>query len=92
MTSARVVVWLLLGLLVAVPAGMLASGGTGDGQAHSAQWQHAKRSGTAWRNFSNALVVDVPVVVPSVDHPIVTSELLASFIPVAAPIFVPPRG
>jgi uncharacterized membrane protein YkvI len=95
MTVRSVVVGLLLVLLVGTPAVGFASnaGATADTtRGHACHWQHAKRSATAWRNFSNALVIAVPVLVPMGEHEIVTSDLPSSFVAVASSIFVPPRG
>jgi hypothetical protein len=90
----RPLVWLLLALLVVMPGAVFASRSISHGDAHapSSQLQHASRSAAAWRNFSTALVADLPRLVDAGEHTSLVPDVIAAQLAVVSPIFVPPRG
>ena len=90
----RPLVWLLLALLVVMPAAVFASRSISHSDVHasSSQLQHASRSAAAWRNFSTALVADLSRLVDAGEHASLVPEVIATQLAVVSPIFVPPRG
>jgi hypothetical protein len=94
MWSRSAIVWLLLALLVMMPGAVFASRSIGSGDTHgqSSSLQHTSRSGTAWRNFSSALVAEVPRLVLVGDHQAPVADVSAPPLVLLAPIFVPPRS
>lgn len=84
-------VWLLLVLLVIVPAAVLASRSIASGDTHGApsSLQHSSRSATAWRNFSTALVADAPRLVLAGSHQAPVLDVTVPPLVLVSPIFVP---
>jgi hypothetical protein len=93
MGSRRAIVWLLLALLVMMPGAVLASRSLASGDTHGqpSGLQHSYRTGTAWRNFSTALVAEAPRLVLLGAHQAPVAEVSVPPLVLRSPIFVPPR-
>ena len=94
MRARRSIAWLLLALLVVVPAAVFASRSLvrGDGHGHASGLQHSSRSGAAWRNLATALVADAPRLVLAGEQRASVVDPHAPPFVLVAPIFGPPRA